>query len=98
MRLQSLLALAAASALLIPLSATAAKLPADYQMSCMTQAQKQGLTKDKAEGYCSCAGKVLEKNLTDAQIKDLNTLEDGVDAAVMKSAQEKVAAACAPKK
>ncbi|MEG1041978.1 MAG: hypothetical protein RSE94_18865 [Pseudomonas sp.] len=98
MRLQSFLALAAASALLLPLGATAAKLPADYQASCVAQAQKQGLAMDKAEQHCKCAGDVLEKNLSDKEIKDLDTLQDGVDAAVMKRAQEKVAAVCGPKK
>lgn len=62
MRVQSLLALVATSALLLPLGANAGKLPADYQATCVAQAQKQqGVTKDKAEAHCSCAAKVLEK-------------------------------------
>ena len=99
MRLQSFLALAAASVLLLPLGATAGKLPADYQASCVAQAQKQqGVTKDKAEEHCSCAGTVLEKTLTDEQIKDLDTLQDGVNATVMEQARKDVAAACGQKK
>ncbi|MGH8382570.1 hypothetical protein [Pseudomonas sp.] len=98
MRLQSFLALAA-SALLLPLGANAGKLPADYQTSCVAQAQKQqGVTKDKAEAHCSCAAKVLEKNLTDEQIKDLDTLQDGVNATLMENTRKQVAAACTPKK
>jgi|GEM_PF-4547610 len=98
MRLPSFLALAAASALLLPMGANAGQLPADYQASCVAQAQKQGLTQDKAQMHCKCAGDVLEKNLSDKEIKDLDTLQDGVDASVMKRAQEKVAAVCGPKK
>lgn len=99
MRLQSLLALAAASALLLPLGAHAGKLPANYQPTCVAQAQQQKpkLTKAQAEQHCSCAGKVLEKEFTDAEITDLDSA-DGIDANTMKRAQEKVAAACAPKK
>lgn len=98
MRLQSLLALAAASALLLPLSATAGKLPANYQATCVSQAQAQQktMTTAVAEQHCSCAGKVLEKEFSDAEIKDLDS-SDGVDASTMKRAQEKIAAACKPK-
>ncbi|TDF80783.1 hypothetical protein [Pseudomonas sp. H9] len=98
MRFQSLLALAATSALLLPLSATAGKLPANYQATCVTQAQAQQKTMSKAdaERHCSCAGNVLEKEFSDAQIKDLDS-SDGVDADTMKRAQEKIAAACKPK-
>ncbi|MDD2046249.1 hypothetical protein [Pseudomonas putida] len=99
MRLPSLLALATASALLLPLSANAGKLPADYQATCVAQAQKQqGVTKEKAEAHCTCAAKVLEKNLSDDQIKDLDSLEDGVNATLMENTRKQVAAACAPKK
>ncbi|MNE64856.1 hypothetical protein GPJ81_10025 [Pseudomonas alkylphenolica] len=99
MRVQSLLALVATSALLLPLGANAGKLPADYQATCVAQAQKQqGVTKDKAEAHCSCAAKVLEKNLSDEQIKDLDTLQDGVNATLMENTRKQVAAACAPKK
>ncbi|MFJ2545403.1 hypothetical protein ACIOVF_02920 [Pseudomonas sp. NPDC087612] len=97
MRLQSLLALAAASALLLPLGAHAGKLPSNYQSTCVAQAQKQGLAKDKAEQHCKCAGDVLQKNLSDKEMKDLDTLEDGVDAAVMERAQKNIAAVCGPK-
>ncbi|MCW2270860.1 hypothetical protein D3C77_06910 [compost metagenome] len=97
MRLQSLLALAAASALLLPLGAHAGKLPAGYQANCVAQAQQQGVAKTAAEQHCTCAGKVIEKEFSDAEIKDLDS-RDGIDASTMKRAQEKVAAACAPKK
>lgn len=100
MRLQSLLALTAASALLLPLGAHAGKLPPDYQSTCVAQAQKQNpkLTMAMADEHCDCAGKVLEQKLSDKEIKDLDTLQDGIDAAVMERAQKEIAAACPPKK
>ncbi|MFQ6574185.1 hypothetical protein [Pseudomonas sp. UM16] len=99
MRLQSLLALAAASALMLPLGAHAGKLPPEYQSTCVAQAQQQNpkMAKTTAEEHCGCAGKVLEKEFSDAEIKDLDSA-DGIDANTMKRAQEKVRAACAPKK
>ena len=96
MRLPSLLALAAASALLLPLGAHAGKLPAGYQTNCVAQAQQQGVAKTAAEQHCTCAGKVIEKEFSDAEIKDLDS-RDGVKAETMQRAEKEITAACKPK-
>ncbi|MFK8331854.1 hypothetical protein M2D63_017755 [Pseudomonas sp. BJa5] len=97
MRLQPLLALAAASALLLPLGAHAGKLPAGYLEACVANAQQlnKAMTTDQATKHCDCAGKAIENNFSDAQIADLDS-RDGVDAGVMRRAEEAVKKSCPP--
>ncbi|WP_176514286.1 hypothetical protein [Pseudomonas faucium] len=100
MRVPSLLALAAAGALLIPLAATAGNFPAGqeagYMSQCKQVAQGQGLDAASADKHCACGAQAIKKNFTDAEIKDLNST-DGVDAKLMQKAQTVVQAACKPK-
>lgn len=97
MRLQSLLALAATSALLLPLGAHAGKLPSGYLEACVANAQQvnPALSKAQSEQHCGCAGQVIEKNFSDSEIADLDS-RDGVDAKVMQRAEKLVKASCPP--
>jgi len=97
MRLQSLLALAATSALLLPLGAHAGKLPGGYLEACVANAQQvnKAMSKDQATKHCDCAGKAIEKNFSNDEIADLDS-RDGVDARVMKRAETLVKRACPP--
>ena len=100
MRVQSLLALAAAGALLLPLSASAGDFPAgakaNYMSQCNKAAMGQGLDAKSADTHCKCGAAAIEKNFSDAEIADLDS-KDGVDAKLMQKAQTVVRQACAPK-
>ncbi|MHA6196246.1 hypothetical protein ACX3YG_17950 [Pseudomonas wadenswilerensis] len=100
MRLHSLLALAAAGALLMPLSANAGKFPAGkegtYMDQCIQAATSQGLDAKTANGHCKCGKEAIEKNFTDKEIADLDSTE-GVDANLKERAQAAVKNACSPK-
>ncbi|HGY9625382.1 hypothetical protein WCE02_05590 [Pseudomonas juntendi] len=99
MRLQSLLALTAASALLLPLAAQA-EWPAGkkgaYMDQCVRVATAQGVDAKTADQHCKCGADAIEKNFTKAEIEDLDS-KDGVDAKLMQRAQSAVKQACAPK-
>ena len=101
MRLQSLLALTAAGALLLPMAAQAATWPAGkkdaYMQQCVQVATGKGLDAKTADAHCKCGADAIEKNFSTAQIEELDS-KDGVDAKLMKQAQDTVMQACAPKK
>ncbi|MDT3712740.1 hypothetical protein QVM48_27255 [Pseudomonas soli] len=101
MRLQSLLAACAASALLLPLAANAGDFPAGKEASYMAQCQQvasgQGVDAATAKKHCECGAKVIKEKFNDKEINDLTTAEDGVDANLMQRAQQEVRAACKPK-
>ncbi|MDD0974920.1 hypothetical protein [Pseudomonas fontis] len=103
MRLQSLLALAATSALLLPLTANAGAWPGGsaakgaYMDKCIAAAsQQKGVTSSIANTHCKCGADALEKNFTTEQIQQLDGPKPS-DELIMK-AQQAVTAACAPKK
>ena len=100
MRVPSLLALAAAGALLLPVAANAGNFPAGSEQSYMDQCRQtataQGVDAGRAEKHCKCGEQAIKKNFTDKEIEDLNS-KDGVDAKLMKKAQTVVQAACKPK-
>ncbi|WP_225778323.1 hypothetical protein ACJA3S_15480 [Pseudomonas sp. KnCO4] len=101
MRVPSLLALAAAGALLLPVAANAAgNFPAGKEAAYMTQciqvASGQGVDAATAKKHCDCGAQAIKKNFTDAEIADLDS-KDGVDAKLMQKAQTVVKQACAPK-
>ncbi|MCE5981780.1 hypothetical protein ABE525_06170 [Pseudomonas wadenswilerensis] len=99
MRLQSLLALAAAGALLLPFSAHAewsAERKAAYMTQCVQVATQQGVDAKKADQHCKCGAQAIGKNFTQAEIEDLDS-KDGVDAKLMQKAHKVVQEACAPK-
>ncbi|WP_252091057.1 hypothetical protein [Pseudomonas sp. MWU13-3659] len=100
MRLQSLLAACAASALLLPLAAHAGNFPAGKEAAYMTQCQQvamgQGLDTAKAKKHCECGAQTIKKKFNDKEIEDLDS-QDGVDAKLMQKAQVAVQAACKPK-
>ncbi|MBO9548100.1 hypothetical protein [Pseudomonas sp.] len=100
MRVPSLLALAAAGALLLPMAANAGNFPAGsekaYMTQCQTAASGQGLDAATAKKHCDCGAQAIKKNFTDAEIADLNS-QDGMDAKLMQKAQTVVKQACAPK-
>ncbi|MDF0731683.1 hypothetical protein P0Y43_13275 [Pseudomonas entomophila] len=100
MRLQSLLALAAAGALLLPVTATAGNFPAGkegaYMDQCIQVASGQGVDAKTANMHCKCGADAIKKNFTDKEIQDLDS-KDGVDAKLMQRAQAAVSAACKPK-
>ena len=100
MRLQSLFALAAAGALLLPFSANAGPWPAgkkgQYMDQCVQVATGQGVDARKADAHCKCGADAIEKNFSTSEIEALDR-KDGVDAALLKRAQDAVTAACAPK-
>ena len=98
MRLHSLLALAATGALLLPLGANAGTVPPGYLTSCVATASAQpGMTKQSAEKHCSCSVNVIEKNFSDAEIKELNST-DGADQKLIDKATQLVTKACKPQK
>ncbi|MEE1920662.1 hypothetical protein V0R50_15350 [Pseudomonas sp. 148P] len=101
MRLHSLLALAAAGALLMPLAANAGKFPpgkeGTYMDQCIQAANGQGVDAKTANGHCKCGKEAIEKNFTDKEIAALDSTT-GVDAALMQRAQTAVKTACPPKK
>lgn len=100
MRLQSLLAACAASALLLPMAANAGNFPAGKEAAYMTQCQQvatgQGVDAAMAKKHCDCGAQAIKKNFTDKEIEDLDS-KDGVDAKLMHKAQTVVQAACKPK-
>ncbi|WAC00006.1 hypothetical protein OSW16_10305 [Pseudomonas putida] len=100
MRVPSLLALAAAGALLLPMAANAGNFPAGKEGAYMTQckqvAQSQGVDAAAADKHCSCGAQAIKENFTDKEIEDLDS-KDGVDAKLMQKAQTIVQAACKPK-
>ena len=100
MRVPSLLALAAAGALLLPMAANAGNFPAGkeaaYMAQCTQVAQGQGVDAATAKKHCDCGAQTIKKNFTDAEIADLDS-NDGVDAKLMQKAQMVVKQACAPK-
>ncbi|MCX5510983.1 MULTISPECIES: hypothetical protein [Pseudomonas] len=100
MRLQSLLAACAASALLLPLAANAGDFPAGKEASYMAQCQQvasgQGVDAATAKKHCECGAQAIKKNFNDKEIEDLDS-QDGVDAKLMQKAQHVVQASCKPK-
>ncbi|HDS1680162.1 TPA: hypothetical protein QEM39_001675 [Pseudomonas putida] len=100
MRVPSLLALAAAGALLLPVAANAGNFPAGKEGHYMTQCQQvasgKGLDAATAKKHCECGAQAIKKNFTDKEIAELDST-DGVDANLMKKAQMTVQAACKPK-
>jgi len=100
MRLQSLLAVFAASALWLPLAATAGDFPAgkekNYMAQCEETAKAQGVDAATATKHCSCGAQAIKKNFNDKEIEDLDS-QDGVDAKLMQKAQQVVQASCKPK-
>ena len=100
MRLHSLLALAAASALLLPVAANAGNFPpgkeAGYMAQCTQVASGQGVDAATAKKHCECGAQAIKKNFSDKEIEDLDS-KDGVDAKLMQKAQSVVKQACAPK-
>jgi len=100
MRLHSLLALAAASVLLLPMGANAGPWPAgkkgQYMDQCVQVATGQGVDAKTADTHCKCGADAIEKNFTTAEIEDLDS-KDGVDAKLMQRAQTAVANACTKK-
>ena len=100
MRVPSLLALAAAGALLLPMAANAGNFPEGkedaYMNPCTQVAQGQGVDAATAKKHCDCGAQTIKKNFTDAEIADLDS-NDGVDAKLMQKAQMVVKQACAPK-
>ena len=55
------------------------------------------MTKQSAEKHCSCSVNVIEKNFSDAEIKELNS-NDGVDQKLIDKATQLVTKACKPQK
>lgn len=100
MRVPSLLALAAAGALLLPVAANAGNFPAGKEAHYMTQCQQvasgQGVDAATAKKHCTCGAEAIKKNFTDKEIADLDST-DGVDAKLMQRAQAAVQNACKPK-
>ena len=100
MRLQSLLALTAAGALLLPMAAQA-DWPAGkkdaYMQQCVQVATGQGLDAKTADAHCKCGAEAIKKNFSEAEIKELDS-KDGVDAKLMQRAQTVVEKACTAKK
>ncbi|AUF96947.1 hypothetical protein WLF18_02510 [Pseudomonas shirazensis] len=99
MRLQSLLALTAAGALLLPMAAQA-DWPAGkkdaYMQQCVQVATQQGVSAKDADTHCKCGAQAIEKNFSKAEIEDLDS-KDGVDAKLMQKAQTVVKQACTTK-
>lgn len=100
MRLHSLLALAAAGALLLPVAANAGNFPpgkeAGYMAQCTQVASGQGVDAATAKKHCECGAQAIKKNFNDKEIEDLDS-NDGVDAKLMQKAQAVVQATCKPK-
>jgi hypothetical protein len=100
MRVLSLLAVCAASALLLPLAANAGNFPAGKEAAYMTQCQQvasgRGLDAATAKKHCECGAQAIKKNFSDKEIEDLDS-KDGVDAKLMQKAQNAVQTACKQK-
>ena len=100
MRFQSLLALTAVGALMLPMAANAGPWPegkkSAYMEQCVQTAKGQGLDEKAAKSHCECGAQAIEKNFSTKEIQDLDS-KDGVDAKLMKRAQATVQAACMPK-
>ncbi|MFV3406474.1 MULTISPECIES: hypothetical protein [Pseudomonas] len=100
MRLPSLLAACATTALLLPLAAHAGNFPpgkeAAYMAQCTQVATGQGVDAATAKKHCDCGAQTIKKNFTDKEIVELDS-KDGVDAKLMQRAQATVQAACKPK-
>ncbi len=103
MRLQSLLALATAGALLLPLGAQAATTDnwppgkkGEYMDQCVPIATDKGITAQQANTHCKCGAEAIGKNFTRQEIEALDS-KTGVDANLMKRAQTVVTEACAQK-
>ncbi len=100
MRVPSLLALAAAGALLLPVAANAGNFPAGkeaaYTAQCTQVAGSQGVDAATAKKHCDCGAQAIKKNFTDAEIADLDS-KDGVDAKLMQKAPPGVQQAWRPK-
>ena len=98
MRFQSLLALTAAGALMLPLAAHAESWPAGkkdaYMAQCTQVASSKGLDAAAAKQHCECGAGAIEKNFTTKEIEQLDS-KQGVDAKLMEKAQAVVAKACA---
>ncbi|HCN44271.1 MAG TPA: hypothetical protein DIT18_00315 [Pseudomonas sp.] len=100
MRLHSLLALAAAGTLLLPLAANAGPWPAgkkgEYMDQCVQVATGQGVSASTADAHCKCGANAIEKNFTTQEIEELDS-KTGVDEKLKRRAQNAVQTACAPK-
>lgn len=101
MRLHSLLALAYAGSLLLPITANAEAWPAGkkgaYMDQCVEVAMKnKGVSAKQADTHCKCGADAIEKNFTTKEIEQLDS-KDGVPQPLMQRAQQAVQAACAPK-
>ena len=100
MRFQSLLALAAAGAMMLPLGANAGPWPAgkkgDYMDQCVQVATGQGISAKQADQHCKCGADAIERNFTTQEIEQLDS-KTGVDAKLVSRAQNAVKTACAPK-
>ncbi|MBA1200527.1 hypothetical protein G7009_01760 [Pseudomonas capeferrum] len=100
MRLQSLLALSAVGALMLPMVANAGPWPegkkGTYMQQCQQVATGQGLSASEAKSHCECGAKAIEKNFSTQEIQELDS-KDGVDAKLMQRAQAAVQEACKPK-
>ncbi|AIR90735.1 hypothetical protein [Pseudomonas cremoricolorata] len=99
MRLKPLLAIVAATALSLPLAAHAGKFSAEaersYTASCVKSSTDNGLSAEAAKQHCECGKKVLEKDFSDAQLKELNG--QNPKPTLVEQAQTAVAMACSKK-
>ncbi|WP_175651682.1 hypothetical protein [Pseudomonas sp. Marseille-P9899] len=100
MRFQTLLALAAAGAMMLPVGANAGPWPAgkkgEYMDQCVQVATGQGVKADEADKHCKCGANAIEKNFTTEEIQQLDS-KTGVDAQLVSRAQNAVKTACASK-
>lgn len=100
MRLHSLLALAAAGTLLLPLAASAGTLPdgkkGPYMDQCVQAATAQGVDAKVAYNHCKCSADAVEKNFTSQEILQLDS-KNGIDANLKAKAERVVREACVPK-
>ena len=100
MRFQSLLALTAVGALMLPMAANAGSWPEGkkgaYMDQCVQTASVNGLDAKAAKSHCECGAQAIEKNFSTKEIQDLDS-KDGVDANLMKRAKAAVQAACVTK-
>ena len=97
MRLQSLLALAAAGVLALPVAATAGNFPAGkegtYMDQCIQATSGRGFDAKTANMHCKCGAEVIKKNFTDEEILELDS-KDGVDAKLKQRAIIAIQTAC----
>ena len=100
MRFQTLLALAAAGAMMLPVGANAGSWPAgkkgDYMDQCVEATKGQGVSLTQADQHCKCGANAIEKNFTTEEILQLDS-KTGVDPKLISRAQNAVKTACAPK-